>query len=130
MIYDIGCTIAYDYDRPAIAGRHILRLLPADLPGVQRRITGLLAIQPHRPSAGPLIDFFGNSGVEIAFRAEHDEILFRVTARVERLAEAPELDISPTSPASAPRSSTTAASTPTPRITFSASSPRTAPPPR
>ena len=33
MLYDIGLTIAYDYDRPAVAGRHILRLMPADLPG-------------------------------------------------------------------------------------------------
>jgi transglutaminase-like putative cysteine protease len=31
----------------------------------------------------------------VAFRAEHDEILFRVAARVERLAVAPALDISP-----------------------------------
>ena len=46
MLYDIGLTIAYDYDRPAVAGRHILRLMPADLPGEQRRITGLLGISP------------------------------------------------------------------------------------
>jgi transglutaminase-like putative cysteine protease len=98
MIYDIGLTIAYEYDRPAVAGRHILRLLPADLPGVQRRITGLLTILPEPAERRPLIDFFGNSGVEVAFRAEHDEILFRVTARVERWAEAPALDISPSLP--------------------------------
>lgn len=95
MIYDIGLTIAYDYDRPAVAGRHVLRLLPADIPGVQRRITGLLTIRPEPAERRPLVDFFGNSAVEVAFRAEHDEILFRVAARVERLAEPPVLDIAP-----------------------------------
>ena len=96
MLYDIGLTIAYDYDRPAVAGRHLLRLLPADIPGAQRRITALLAIRPEPAERRPLVDFFGNSALEVAFRAEHDEILFRVTARVERLPEAPALDISPT----------------------------------
>ena len=32
MLYDVALTIAYDYDSPAVAGRHILRLMPADLP--------------------------------------------------------------------------------------------------
>ena len=95
MLYDIGLTIAYDYDRPAVAGRHLLRLMPADLPGVQRRITGLLTIMPEPAERRPFVDFFGNSGVEIAFRAEHDEILLRVASRVERIAQPPLLDISP-----------------------------------
>jgi transglutaminase-like putative cysteine protease len=95
MIYDIGLTIAYEYDHPAVAGRHILRLLPADLPGIQRRITGMLTIRPEPAERRQIVDFFGNTGVEVAFRQEHDEILFRVAARVERIAEPPVLDISP-----------------------------------
>jgi transglutaminase-like putative cysteine protease len=95
MIYDIGLTIAYEYDQPAVAGRHILRLVPADLPGVQRRITGALSISPEPAERRRLVDFFGNAGVEVAFRAAHDEILFRVAARVERVAAPPGLDISP-----------------------------------
>lgn len=95
MIYDIGMTIAYDYDRPAVAGRHILRLLPADLPGVQRRISGVVTIRPEPAERRQIIDFFGNAAMEVAFRAAHDEIVFRVIARVERLAPPPELDISP-----------------------------------
>lgn len=95
MLYDIAMTIAHDYDRPAAAGRHILRLMPADLPGRQRRITGALSIRPEPSEARPLVDFFGNSGLEVVFRAAHDEILFRLSARVERLAEPRGLDISP-----------------------------------
>jgi transglutaminase-like putative cysteine protease len=95
MLYDIGLTIAYEYDHPAVAGRHILRLVPANLPGLQRRITGTLDITPEPAERRAIVDFFGNAAVEIAFRQEHDEILFRVVARVERLARLPGLDISP-----------------------------------
>lgn len=95
MIYDIGMTIAYEYDRPAVGGRHMLRLVPAELPGIQRRITGILSILPEPAERRSHVDFFGNSTVAVAFRAAHAEILFRVSARVERFAETPGLDISP-----------------------------------
>lgn len=95
MLYDIGMTIAYDYDRPAVAGRHILRLMPADIPGLQRRITGSLSIRPEPAEQRPFVDFFGNPGLEVVYRAAHDEILFRVASRIERLPEPPGLDISP-----------------------------------
>lgn len=95
MLYDIGLTIAYEYDQPAVTGRHMLRLMPADLPGVQRRISGLLSIDPNPAERRQFTDFFGNETVEAAFRAAHDEIVFRVAARVERIAEPPGLDISP-----------------------------------
>jgi transglutaminase-like putative cysteine protease len=95
MIYDIGMTIAYEYDRPAVAGRHILRLMPADIPGVQRRITGLLTILPEPAERRQFRDFFGNDAVELAFRDAHDEILFKIGARVERPAASASFDISP-----------------------------------
>lgn len=95
MLYDIGMSIAYDYDHPAVAGRHILRLMPADLPGVQRRITGVLAIEPDPAERRAFVDFFGNPGLEVVFREAHDEILFRVASRIERLPQPRGLDISP-----------------------------------
>jgi transglutaminase-like putative cysteine protease len=95
MIYDVGLTIAYDYDRPAVAGRHILRLMPTDLPGVQRRVTGLLSVLPRPAERRDFADFFGNDAVEVVFREAHAEILFRVAARVERVPAPPILDISP-----------------------------------
>lgn len=95
MIYDIGMTIAYEYDRPAVAGRHLLRLMPADVPGVQRRVTAFLSILPEPAERRHFVDFFGNEAVEVAFRDAHDEILFRVTARIERLAPPASLDMSP-----------------------------------
>jgi transglutaminase-like putative cysteine protease len=95
MIYDIRLAITYEFDRPAVAGRHVLRLMPADLPGVQRRISGLLEIDPPPLERRDLADFFHNTAVEAAFRDGHAEIAFRLGARVERLSEAPGLDISP-----------------------------------
>ena len=95
MIYDIGLAIAYEYDHPAAAGRHLLRLIPADVPGVQRRITSALAISPEPAERRHFTDFFGNTAVEVAFREAHDDILFRVTARVERTGEPPGFDMSP-----------------------------------
>lgn len=95
MLYDIGMTIAYDYHRPAVTGRHILRLMPADLPGLQRRITGVLAVRPEPAEQRPFVDFFGNAALGVVFREAHDEILFRVASRVERLPVPPGLDISP-----------------------------------
>ena len=95
MLYDIGLRITYSYDRPAVGGRHLLRLMPADLPGVQRRVTSSLTIEPRPAERSDMVDFFGNSAVEVVFRDIHDEIEFRVAARVDRIGDAPGFDISP-----------------------------------
>jgi transglutaminase-like putative cysteine protease len=95
VLYDIRLVIAYDYDRPAVTGRHLLRLMPSDLPGQQHRLSGALTIRPAPAERRDITDFFGNAAVEIAFREAHDEIRFQVTARVERLPGVSGLDISP-----------------------------------
>lgn len=98
MLYDIGLTITYSYERGAVAGRHMLRLVPADLPGEQRRVTGWLEVTPEPAERRQIKDFFGNEAVEIVFRETHDEIAFRVSARVDRFAAAARLDIAPDGP--------------------------------
>jgi transglutaminase-like putative cysteine protease len=98
MLYDIGLTITYAYDNPAAAGRHLLRLKPADLPFAQRRVTTWLEVAPEPSERIDFTDFWGNEAAEVVFREAHDEIAFRVSARIERLAHAPELDISPQLP--------------------------------
>lgn len=95
MLYDIGLTITHEYARSATAGRHALRLVPADLPGEQRLIAGTLDIKPTPDEWLNGTDFFGNPVVDIAYRSAHDEIVFSVQARVERLARTPGLDLSP-----------------------------------
>jgi len=95
VIYDIRLAITYSYERPAGAGRSMLRLMPADLPGEQRRLAGVLAIEPPAYERREMTDFFGNGAVEVAFREVQADITFRIAARIERIAEAPGFDISP-----------------------------------
>ena len=121
MIYDVGMTIAYEYDRPAVAGRHLLRLMPADVPGEQRRVTSVLTILPEPAERRPFVDFFGNAAVEVAFRAAHDEILFRVERPGRAAGPAGEpRHVAAARAARTTRSSTTAPSTPGRPITSSA----------
>ncbi len=98
MLYDIGLTITYRYNSPTIGARHLLRLKPAELPGAQRRLGAALDVTPVPSERRNFTDFFGNEAVTVVCRAPHDEIAFRVEARIERLARAPELDISPRLP--------------------------------
>ena len=95
MLYEIGLVIRYEYDRPAGAGRNLLRLMPADLPGEQRRHWGRLDIHPEPADRRDMLDFFGNAAVELAFRESHAEISFEVAARVERLSIPAGFDMSP-----------------------------------
>jgi transglutaminase-like putative cysteine protease len=95
MLYDIALRITYEYDASAAGSRNLLRLLPRELPGVQRLREARLEITPPPSERRTMLDFFGNPAVHVAFRAAHEEIAFAVAARVERLAEPPSLDISP-----------------------------------
>ncbi len=95
MLYDIGLRIAYEYDSPANAGRHLLRLMPANLPGEQRVILGYLDIQPVAAERLDRVDYFGNATVEITFLSAHAKIEFNAQCRVERMAKGPRLNMSP-----------------------------------
>ncbi len=95
MLYDIGLTIAYDYDPPSGAGRHILRLMPAHLPGRQRLIAGRLAVEPAPDERHEGRDFWGNATTELVYRSPQAGERFRLTARVDCTAAAPGLDLSP-----------------------------------
>ena len=95
MRYEISLRVLYQYDWPVAAGRHRLLLSPAQLLGEQRVIASRLMIQPTPEEQRPLVDFFGNASVDIAFRSPHSEIAFEVRARVERNATVPaEFDFS------------------------------------
>jgi transglutaminase-like putative cysteine protease len=94
MLYDIGLRISYAYQTPAAGGRHVLCMTPADMEG-QRAITSLLDVTPEPDERIARTDFFGNTVVEVAFRAPHETIEFRLRARVDRQApEAPAKDLS------------------------------------
>lgn len=95
MLYDIALSIGYDFDPPAGAGRHQLRLMPATIPGRQRLVAGRIAVEPGPDERAEGTDFWGNAVTEVAFRAGHAREVFRLSARVDCLAPPPGLDLSP-----------------------------------
>ena len=94
MLYDIGLTFSTTYANPVSVARHLLRLVPADLPGAQTLHSGRLVVTPAPVERSGYTDFFGNAATEIVLRAPHDEITVRMEARVDRFAD-PGLDLSP-----------------------------------
>lgn len=84
MLYDISLNIEYKYENQAGSSRHVVRLMPADLPGEQRLVAGNMALTPQADEIGHFTDFFGNGAAEVSFLAPHQDIVFAVTARVER----------------------------------------------
>ncbi len=94
MLYDVNLKISYRYQRPVLAGRHLLRLAPLDLPGEQRAIASTLDVVPRASERSRYTDFFGNNAVEIVFTEAHSKIDFLLKARIERLLSGPPLDMS------------------------------------
>jgi len=96
MRYDISLKIEYTYPDLADAGRHLVRLMPADLPGEQRAIAGTMTVKPRPQEWVDRIDFFGNRFTELAFDSPHEVLSFEAQARVDRIARGPQFDMSPT----------------------------------
>jgi transglutaminase-like putative cysteine protease len=94
VLYDITLSLHYTYDRPAAAGRQLMRLVPTDIPDVQRVESSALTVMPEPIERSQFTDFFGNSVIELVLRGAHTETDVSVAARVERLAQAPGLGIS------------------------------------
>ncbi len=95
MNYDIHLRISHKYANPAGGGRHLLRLMPADLPGEQRLVAGQIDISPRPDERQDRSDFFGNRLVEFAFHDPYDRVSLSLQARVNRL-PAPSPDRNPT----------------------------------
>lgn len=95
MLYDIRLTLRYDYGHPVAGGRHLLRVTPSTLPGVQRVIASSLSITPQPQERGDSHDFFANATTALGFSQPHDalEIVMRARIAVER--STAEFDMSP-----------------------------------
>lgn len=95
MLYQIRLSVTYDYDSPAAGGRHLLRLLPSAMAGMQDVRQALLAISPRPSERADFTDFFGNAATGIALASEHSRIVFTASAMVDRIAPGPGIDTSP-----------------------------------
>ncbi|NKX45510.1 transglutaminase family protein [Roseicyclus persicicus] len=95
MRYDIRLSIGYRYGAPSDHARTVARLLPSDLPGRQVVTSRHLAVDPVPAARRDTTDFFGNTMSVLTFDDPIDRIEFTLQARVERLAAADSLDLSP-----------------------------------
>lgn len=95
MLYDIKVTLGMGFLQPSDHVRNLLRILPADLPGRQRRLEARLQATPAPDERADREDFFGNTVTEMAWHRPVKDLTVTMTARVERLASPPRLDLSP-----------------------------------
>jgi transglutaminase-like putative cysteine protease len=92
--YDIRLAIHYEYDHPVGGGRHLVRVLPLTIDGMQRVVAASVAVIPKPAERSDFSDFFGNHVSSIAVRTAHDELDVRMTARVAVTRPMQSLDLS------------------------------------
>jgi transglutaminase-like putative cysteine protease len=95
MLYDIRLELDYHYDAPVHGGRHLVRVAPNTVPGVQRVVASSLVVEPRPERETTFTDFFGNSATTITFIKPHDRLLIRLAARVQVEDLHPPMDVSP-----------------------------------
>jgi len=95
MLYDVRLELHYDYDAPVQGGRHLVRVTPASIPGIQRVIATSLRCDPKPVSETGFVDFFGNHVTSIAFHDAHETLDIRLSARVLVEDIHPPADLSP-----------------------------------
>ena len=61
MLYDIRLAIEYEYEAAADSGRHVLRMMPRTIDGVQRVVAASLDCAPLPAERSDRVDFFGNA---------------------------------------------------------------------
>ncbi len=96
MRYDVRLRLSYEYQYPVADARHLVRVAPRDLPGVQRVQELLLRIDPSPSERGNFDDYFGNRVAAITLRPPHNalEVEMRAVVAVERNGQS-DLDLSP-----------------------------------
>ena len=95
MLYDVRLQLSYKYDAPVVGGRHLVRVVPANVHGVQRVVASSLSIEPRPQRETSFTDFFGNSATAISFHQPHEELHIRLSARVQVEDEQAPADLSP-----------------------------------
>jgi transglutaminase-like putative cysteine protease len=96
MLYDVKLDLHYDYNATVQGGRHLIRVAPISIPGVQRVVAAGLSFEPRPDRKSHFTDFFGNSVTTIAYDGPHDTLDVRLSARVQVEDIHPPADLSPT----------------------------------
>ncbi len=89
MLYDLTVKIAYEYQAPVGASRHLLRFFPRDIPGVQRAVATSVTIQPQPAERSVFTDAFGNQTEDVLLRGDHERLEIGMMSRIDRRAPPP-----------------------------------------
>jgi transglutaminase-like putative cysteine protease len=89
MLYDLDLRITYDYEATAGTSRHLLRVVPRELPGVQHVLSHRLTVDPPPAESSVFTDAFGNVTQDVLLRDRHDSLDIHVHCRVGRTAPEP-----------------------------------------
>ena len=95
MKYDIRLQLDYAYQPPVAAGRHLVRVAPMTIDGVQRVVAASIVFDPLPVERTDGRDFFGNGVVAVAYRETHATLKVGMSARVLVDADSSMLDVSP-----------------------------------
>jgi len=95
MLYDVRLELHYDYEGVVHGDRHLIRVMPASIPGLQRVIASSISFDPRPDDETTFVDFFGNLVTTIAYDGYHDELRVRLQARVAVEERTPPADLSP-----------------------------------
>ncbi|WP_137152933.1 transglutaminase family protein [Devosia sp. FKR38] len=98
MLYDVRLSLNYDYKATVHGGRHLVRVSPISVPGVQRVVASSLSFEPRPQRESSFTDFFGNLATTVTFLDPHDSLEIRLTARVQVEDIVRPADLSPTLP--------------------------------
>ncbi|MBK4216574.1 transglutaminase family protein [Paracoccus caeni] len=94
MLYRLNLSINYKFQRPVGGGRQLLRITPADLPGLQEVQQCTVMVTPPALERSNFADFFGTEVIQLVLPAGLREVRFDMKARVLRHASASLLDLS------------------------------------
>jgi transglutaminase-like putative cysteine protease len=95
MLYDIHLELHYDYEGFVHGDRHLVRVAPASIPGVQRVIASSVSFDPRPDTETNFVDFFGNAVTTISYGGYHDRLDVRLSARIGIEEQAAPADLSP-----------------------------------
>ena len=96
MLYALRLAIAYEFNRPTGTGRQLLRVMPADIAGVQSLLSAEVTITPRPLERHEFTDFFGTVVIGIVMPPGLTDLAIEMNARVARHADDQGLDMSPT----------------------------------
>lgn len=92
MRYRLGLTIHAGFARPTGGGRHLLRVTPADRPGVQKVLSCAVQVDPAPRDLRRFTDFFGMTVTEVVLPPGPTALRFAMQAEVVRPFPVPQSD--------------------------------------